>query len=98
MKIKKTWIWLIVLAVCAIVAALTAKTEARPVDRLDWWRDARFGMFIHWGPVSLTGQEISWSRANSNTNSPNNGQIPVEIYDNLYKKRFNPTISMPMNG
>ena len=21
--------------------------------RLEWWRKARFGMFIHWGPVSL---------------------------------------------
>ena len=26
------------------------------------WQDARFGMFIHWGPVSLTGKEIGWSR------------------------------------
>ena len=26
------------------------------------WRDARFGMFIHWGPVSLTGKEIGWAR------------------------------------
>jgi len=23
------------------------------------WREMRFGMFIHWGPVSLTGREIS---------------------------------------
>ncbi|MHC4126679.1 MAG: 3-keto-disaccharide hydrolase, partial [Planctomycetota bacterium] len=30
--------------------------------RLDWWRQARFGMFIHWGPVSLRGTEIGWSR------------------------------------
>ena len=45
------------------------------------WRDARFGMFIHWGPVSLKGTEISWSRG---------AQIPVEEYDNLYKQ-FNPT-------
>ena len=58
--------------------------------RLAWWRSARFGMFIHWGPVSLTGQEISWSRANSNSNCPNNGPIPVDVYDNLYK-RFDPT-------
>jgi alpha-L-fucosidase len=46
-------------------------------------------MFIHWGPASLTGQEISWSRANSNSNCPNHGPIPIEVYDNLYKK-FNP--------
>jgi alpha-L-fucosidase len=38
-------------------------------------------MFIHWGPVSLKGTEIGWSRG---------AQIPVEEYDNLYKQ-FNPT-------
>ena len=58
--------------------------------RLAWWRDARLGMFIHWGPVSLKGTEISWSRANSNPACPNQGPIPVEVYDNLYKE-FNPT-------
>ena len=41
----------------------------------------RFGMFIHWGPVSLTGTEIGWSRGRT---------MPIEEYDNLYKK-FNPT-------
>ena len=45
------------------------------------WRDARFGMFIHWGPVSLTGKEIGWARGR---------EIPIEEYDALYK-RFNPT-------
>lgn len=45
------------------------------------WQDMRFGMFIHWGPVSLTGREIGWSRG---------APTPVEEYDSLYK-RFNPT-------
>lgn len=45
------------------------------------WQDMRFGMFIHWGPVSLTGHEIGWSRGR---------QTPIEEYDQLYK-RFNPT-------
>jgi alpha-L-fucosidase len=59
--------------------------------RLAWWRGARFGMFIHWGPVSLRGTEISWSRANTNPKCPNHGDIPAEVYDNLYKA-FNPTL------
>ncbi len=46
-----------------------------------YWASLRFGMFIHWGPVSLTGREIGWSRGNP---------TPVEVYDNLYKQ-FNPT-------
>lgn len=45
------------------------------------WRAKRFGMFIHWGPVSLTGKEIGWSRGK---------ETPIEEYDNLYKQ-FNPT-------
>jgi alpha-L-fucosidase len=39
-------------------------------------------MFIHWGPVSLKGTEIGWSRGD---------QVPVAEYDQLYKK-FNPTL------
>ncbi len=30
--------------------------------RLGWWRDARFGMFIHWNPSSVAACEISWSK------------------------------------
>lgn len=48
--------------------------------KLEWWKDAAFGMFIHWGPVSLKGTEIGWSRGR---------EIPIEEYDNLYKQ-FNP--------
>jgi alpha-L-fucosidase len=28
-----------------------------PEDRLGWFRDAKFGMFIHWGPYSVLGGE-----------------------------------------
>ncbi len=49
-------------------------------QKMEQWKDARFGMFIHWGPVTLKGTEIGWSRGR---------EIPVEEYDALYK-RFNP--------
>jgi len=58
--------------------------------RLEWWAEGRFGMFIHWGPVSLKETEISWSRANTNPKCPNRGAIPADVYDTLYE-RFNPT-------
>ena len=45
------------------------------------WQALRFGMFIHWGPVSLTGHEIGWSRG---------AETPIEVYDHLYEQ-FNPT-------
>jgi hypothetical protein len=33
------------------------ETAARRDARMQWWRDAKFGMFLHWGPVSLSGKE-----------------------------------------
>jgi alpha-L-fucosidase len=50
--------------------------------RIAEWRNQRFGMFIHWGPVSLKGTEIGWSRG---------AQVPVEEYDSLYRQ-FNPAL------
>ena len=58
----------------------TAPAPADPAA-LQRWSEARFGMFIHWGPVSQTGNEISWSRGGKH--------ISIEQYDQLYKT-FNP--------
>ncbi len=87
---------------------LTQSTDAETVDlsqvpqihetatqrnaRMQWWRDAKFGMFLHWGPVSLSGKELGWGR---NANRPwdiNGVQTPRTedpVYDTLYQ-RFNP--------
>ena len=51
-------------------------------EALKAFRDKRFGMFIHWGPVTLRGEEIGWSRSD---------QIPAEEYDQLYKE-FHPAL------
>lgn len=32
-----------------------AKAKETRDERLAWWRDARFGCFIHWGPYSVLG-------------------------------------------
>ena len=60
------------------------------VKDMRWWRDAKFGLFVHWGPVSLTGREIGWSRGGERRGTGGTGETPVEVYDNLYKQ-FNPT-------
>jgi alpha-L-fucosidase len=73
-----------ILAISLAPSANLARAP-RPPARLDRalarWQDMRFGMFIHWGPVSLTGREIGWSRGNP---------TPLDEYDALYT-RFNPT-------
>jgi len=92
MNIRRwTSLFLAGLAVCGLALVISGQSAATDPGRLAWWREARFGLFIHWGPVSLKGTEISWSRANSNPLCPNKGEIPVEVYDNLYKS-FNPTL------
>jgi len=95
---KSSMLCVLLLPLQAGVAAASATVEATNKvagphsypERLRWWAEGRFGLFIHWGPVSLKETEISWSRANSNPKCPNKGEIPVEVYDNLYR-RFNPT-------
>lgn len=66
-----------------------APAEIAP--RLRWWQEARFGLFVHWGPVSMKGTEIGWSRAGERRGYRGPGtEVPTEVYDNLYTE-FNPT-------
>ena len=53
-------------------------------DRTTWYRNAKFGMFIHWGPYSLASVEASWPIM-----KPTAGGITEEEYREL-PKRFNP--------
>ncbi len=79
----------------SLIAApsIPPETSEQYQQRMDWWQQARFGMFIHWGPVSMKGTEIGWSRGGERRGTGGKGEIPVEEYDNLYKQfkpiRFN---------
>ena len=35
-------------------------SEEAEAQRTAWFRQAKFGMFIHWGPYSLASVEASW--------------------------------------
>ncbi len=70
-----------------------SETPQQRDARTAWWREARFGMFIHWDMSSLAGTEISWSRQGAkplDIYGAGAGYVADPIYDNLYKK-FNPT-------
>jgi len=66
--------------------ALTESPEQRDA-RMQWWRDAKFGLFIHWGPVAIKGVEIGWGRNAPRTYDINGhtGRGSDPEYDNLYK-------------
>lgn len=57
-------------------------------ERMAWWQEARFGMFIHWGVYSKAGGE--W---NGETNHAEwlqfTAKIPLQDYK-AYAKSFNP--------
>jgi alpha-L-fucosidase len=53
-------------------------------DRTAWYRNAKFGMFIHWGPYSLASVEASWPIM-----KPTPDGISEADYRALWK-RFNP--------
>ena len=80
---RSQWHSLILVGILAILPrhAGAAAVATRSEKDLQWWREARFGMFVHWGPVSLRGTEIGWSRG---------AQVTIEEYDQLYHD-FNPT-------
>lgn len=67
------------------------RPDARSDPRLTWWREARFGMFIHWGLYAIPagiwkGQAIpgigEWIQFRA--------RIPITEYEQL-APRFNPT-------
>ena len=67
------------------------ETKARHDARMAWWREAKFGMFIHWGVYSVpagyyNGKPVpgigEWIM--------NRGKIPMAEYQ-AYAKEFNPT-------
>jgi alpha-L-fucosidase len=64
----------------AAAAPMTADEKADRARRMQWWHDAKFGMFIHWGLYSVLGRH-EWVMENEG--------IPVAEYEQL-AKRFNP--------
>lgn len=87
MKSLKTIITTLIVICGYYLSAQHGGGEANPnlkthPEALKKFQDMRFGMFIHWGPVALRGEEISWSRGK---------QITKEDYDTLYKE-FNPML------
>ncbi|MCD8101526.1 MAG: alpha-L-fucosidase [Alistipes sp.] len=67
--------------------------EPTPHDlKMEWWRDAKFGMFIHWGPYALWGGEYHGHRQRRGGAEwiMNRCKIPVEEYSRM-AAGFNPS-------
>jgi alpha-L-fucosidase len=66
------------------------ETEAMKQQRIAWWKEARFGMFIHWGVYSIPAG--TWKGEEHKGYSEwimHGAEIPIKEYEQL-PGRFNP--------
>ena len=66
------------------------ETKTQSDSRMEWWRNARFGMFIHWGLYAVPAGEWNgktgygeWIRTSA--------EIPLATYDE-FVPQFNPAL------
>jgi alpha-L-fucosidase len=80
-KLAAVTLFFLVLSVAGSAAPFPGTAQAQASDRLQWFREAKFGLFIHWGVYSMIGRE-EWARQIL--------QIPLNEYQ-YYADNFNPT-------
>lgn len=93
MKTTKKLFYLVLLVSGIVIFtfwSIPVKKEITPENRMDWWENAKFGLFIHWGVYSVPagvykGQEVrgigEWIM--------NHAKIPMAEYQK-YASQFNP--------
>jgi alpha-L-fucosidase len=80
---KQTFVIVLLLAVTIAVSGQNKKYTPTPenLKNREWFQDAKFGLFIHWGVYSVLG-DGEWVM--------NNQQIPIKTYEKI-PAFFNPT-------
>jgi len=75
--------------------AVAAQQPPRPDERIEWWREARFGMFIHWGLYAVLGGEWNGEDHGKEMGGASaewimlRAPVPTPEYEKL-AERFNP--------
>lgn len=83
---------LLITFVVAIYVCLNLMAqESAQEQKMKWWREARFGMFIHWGPYAVLGGEYHGylTRVGGPAWIMNRCKIPVSEYQEM-TRTFNP--------
>ncbi|MFC2090509.1 alpha-L-fucosidase [Bacteroidota bacterium] len=90
------------LIISMLFASLTLKpsivySQSENDSHMEWWREARFGMFIHWGLYSVQGGEwegTDYGKEQGGASAEwlmNSAKIPKEVYRNTLTPKFDPT-------
>ena len=54
------------------------------MNKMNWWQEARFGMFVHWGLYSITAKDM-WYYSHE--------KVSKKKYEELFN-RFNPVANI----
>jgi len=78
------------LAACSSNPKTDLETSA-PSDKMEWWRDARFGMFIHWGLYAIPAGEYNGERTKAKNAEwiMHHMHIPIAEYEQ-FAAQFDP--------
>jgi alpha-L-fucosidase len=75
----------------ALAQGGVVETAAQKDARMAWWRDAQFGMFIHWGAYSVPAGVYHGERVPGIGEwIMNNSKVPISEYEQ-FVRAFNPT-------
>src|SRR5207253_679341 len=98
-EIRMRLVVMLLIVLCSSIAfaqdepkpqGLPGETKEHRDARMQWWRDARFGMFIHWGIYSVpAGTYKGQQTKHIGEWIMHDMKIPVEEYAE-YAKQFNP--------
>ncbi len=79
-----------IISICALFIILFQLSAQSKVDKMDWWKEAKFGMFIHWGLYSVPAGTFNGEKIGGPGEwIMNRARIPVSEYKQ-YAKQFNP--------
>jgi len=76
----------------SMLCTLEQQKEIAPSEKdMQWYKDAKLGIFVHWGPALSVTDKLSWGRQGDRPGAriPEVNRVPSAIYDEQYKV-FNP--------
>jgi alpha-L-fucosidase len=96
MKDYKKIILIVLVAILTLQTSFgqkrTTKKRLSDDERMEWWRDSKFGMFIHWGAYSIIGGERGTKIAGGGAEwAMDKLDYTIEDYEK-FPEMFNPTL------
>lgn len=95
---KKTLLFFVAIALlCGLTVNSTSASEAADLAsdreaRMEWWREARFGMFVHWGLYSIPAgqwEDQQWKKGGVEWIQQRAG-VPGAVYEKTLVPQFDP--------